>query len=125
MDFAAIGVFFLDFYFADEIKTSFADRLDAFLKGIDDGGGQAEKVGPERVLVPQRMTEGGYLAFCWARGLAHRVGMAGCHDRSPWLEAIFQIQWKTYVTTALAVSILLNLQPVCKATTRRPRCARQ
>ena len=55
VNFPSIRVFFLGFQLTDQIKPSFADRLDAFLQGIDDGGSQRKEVGPERVLVPRRM----------------------------------------------------------------------
>ena len=60
---AAIGIFFLVFHLADQIKPSLADRLDALLERIDDRGGQGEEVGPEHILFPQRMAAGARLAW--------------------------------------------------------------
>ena len=89
---AAIGIFFLVFHLADQIKPSVADRLDALLERIDDRGGQGEEVGPEHILFPQRMAARHCLAWTGARGGALLVGTAGCHDASPYLEAVSRVR---------------------------------
>ncbi len=56
--FEAIGIFFFVLHVGDQLEPSLADRLHALVERLDHGGGQTEKIVPQRILLSQRVPQG-------------------------------------------------------------------